>query len=482
MPSSYHRNYADSVSSIYRDMGRAQAEARLQQGQGWQQAIGQIGQTIANIPGQMQEQKQQELRNALTDLQMQEVTGNLERAKRKDAESMGIAELISQATVNGTFDKDAFTTAAAAKGMGHIVPEVIKTFAESERALIDLENAQKSGQVTDAQLAKLQQDYLRPFAIQLWENKFDPTVVNGAFAALRAQGVPEELVTQWEAMKPTDLSLMVQHLLPKREAPEAVTLSEGQVRLSPQTDQYGRPVLGADGQPVMTRQEGNQKPQTLEQQFASATTGAERARIAKLMREEAAAKRAPQAANKPDYQRIETVDEAGNPVIRFMTPEEVRAQGGVKTSPKTTAKASGPATVDAILGEIQTLSEKINTSAGGPMSNLTGAVRRGAAAGNLDNDVSEYLALVEGFIPMVARAVGHTGVLTQQDVDSVRALFPRPGDNAQLSKNKLDRVKRIMQQMQAPDAAPAGRGAGPVGGRASGGPATGGADPLGIRR
>jgi len=476
MPNSYHRNYADSVSSIYRDMGRAQAEARLQQGQGWANAIGNIGQTIANIPGQMQEQKQQELRSALTDLQMQEVRGNLARAKQQDAQTMAIANLVSGATINGQFDKDAFTTAAAAAGMGQIVPEVIKTFADSERALIELEDAQKSGQLTDAKLAELQQSYLRPFALQLWENKFDPTVVNGAFAAMKAQGVPDELLSQWQAMPPEQMSLMVQQLLPRASAPEPVTLSEGQVRLSPQTDQYGRPVMGPDGQPVMTRQEGNAKPTTLEEQLAAAVAsrnGAEVSRIRNEMARAAAATRAPREAAQPQYQRIETVDEAGNPVIQFMTPEEVRGMGGIKTSPKTTAKASGPATVDAILSEIQTLSEKINTSAGGPGANITGAIRRGAASANMDNDVSEYQALVEGFIPMVARAVGHSGVLTQQDVDSVRALFPRPGDNAQLSKNKLDRVKRIMQQMQSPEAAPVGRGAAPAGRASGAGPASG---------
>jgi hypothetical protein len=181
----------------------------------------------------------------------------------------------------------------------------------------------------------------------------------------------------------------------------------------------------------------------------------------------------PRAAQQPTYHRIETVDDSGNPIIQFLTPEEVRRQGGIRTSPKTTAKASGPATVGAILGEIETLSQRINTQGGGPVANVSGQIRRGLAGVNLDNEVSEYKALVEGFIPMVARAVGHTGVLTQADVDSVRALFPKPGDNAQLAKNKLDRVRRLMAAMQTPEGSP--------GGRASGaGKQT--PDPLGIRK
>ncbi len=66
------------------------------------------------------------------------------------------------------------------------------------------------------------------------------------------------------------------------------------------------------------------------------------------------------------------------------------------------------------------------------------------AKAQYDNDVSEYEALVTGMIPMVARAVGHVGVLTQQDVDSVKELFPKITDNKTLAENKLARVKRII--------------------------------------
>lgn len=456
MPSSYHRSYADSVSSIYRDMGRAKAEARLQQGQGWGHAVNQIGQMVANIPGQLQEQQQQKMRSELTALQMDEVRGNLARAKQQDAQTMAIANLVSQSTINGQFDKDAFSTAAAAAGMGQIVPDVVKTFADAERSLLELDNAKRQGTMTDAQLGKLQQDFLRPFALQLWENKFDPTVVNGTFAALRAMDVPEELITQWEAMPPEQMSLMVQQLLPRAQAPEPVTLSEGQVRLSPQTDQYGRPVMGPDGQPVMTRMAGNPKALSLDDQLAAAVAaknGAEVSRLRNEMARNAAATRAPQQAPTPQYQRIETVDAAGNPVIQFMTPEEVRKQGGVMTSPKTTAKASGPATTDAVLGEIKKLSENINTIGGGPVANIVGLFRKGAAALNLDNDVAEYERLVTGFIPIMARSVGHSGVLTQQDVDSTKALFPGVTDNSKLSANLIARVERIMTAMQDPSIA-----------------------------
>lgn len=147
------------------------------------------------------------------------------------------------------------------------------------------------------------------------------------------------------------------------------------------------------------------------------------------------------------FEKIETVDEAGNPIIKYLTPQEVRQMGGVRGQPKTTAKASGPATVQAILAEIDALSQGINQGAADPSTTVTGLMRRGASAVNLDNELAEYEALIQGFTPMIARAVGHTGVLTQQDVESVRALFPKPTDNQALAQAKLARVRRLMEQI-----------------------------------
>jgi hypothetical protein len=178
------------------------------------------------------------------------------------------------------------------------------------------------------------------------------------------------------------------------------------------------------------------------------------------------AMKTPMAKAEPSYQRIETVDGSGNPVIKFLTAEEVRQSGGVPGVPRTVAKAQAPDTVGAVLKQIDLLSQRINTGGMGPQTTVMGLMRRGAAGANMDNDVAEYESLVKGFIPVVARAVGHVGVLTQQDVDSVRELFPKPGDNQQLAQNKLNRVREILSVIQpqashepsaAPDAAaPAG--------------------------
>jgi hypothetical protein len=159
-----------------------------------------------------------------------------------------------------------------------------------------------------------------------------------------------------------------------------------------------------------------------------------------------------------------------NPLLAGKVGAEVLRRGG-KLWPKAAAggaKAGGPNFV-AILSEIDTLSRRINTQGAGPGSNVAGATRRGMAAMNLDNDVAEYESLVLGMIPMVARAVGHTGQLTQQDVDSVRALFPQVGDNETLARNKLARVKSLIgaaagaaPAAAAPAAAPAAGAGGAI--------------------
>jgi hypothetical protein len=103
-----------------------------------------------------------------------------------------------------------------------------------------------------------------------------------------------------------------------------------------------------------------------------------------------------------------------------------------------------------VLGEIDKMSRQINTGAGGlmgPVTTATGMLRRKGAQWNIDNLVNEYESTINGFVPMIARAVGHVGVLTQQDVDSVKGLFPQVTDNQQLAKDKMERVYRILSNV-----------------------------------
>lgn len=57
---SYLSDYGRDVGNIYQQLGEAQANARLRSGQAWSQALGNIGQAVAAIPGQMKQQKDAE--------------------------------------------------------------------------------------------------------------------------------------------------------------------------------------------------------------------------------------------------------------------------------------------------------------------------------------------------------------------------------------------------------------------------------------
>jgi hypothetical protein len=83
------------------------------------------------------------------------------------------------------------------------------------------------------------------------------------------------------------------------------------------------------------------------------------------------------------------------------------------------------------------------------MAKLAGGVERAKAEANYNDDVAEYEALISGFTPLVARALGHSGVLTEQDVQSVRALFPRPGDSKTLRDRKIARLNGLFGEIQS---------------------------------
>jgi len=359
--------------------------------------------------------------------------------KQRAAEAAARAEAEKRRILAGSVDPE-----TGKPNFGQAARETMAIDPAAALALWDRAGAEEKSALL---MQKQKVDDLARVAGSLWTAvaKLPPPERQAAYSEARADVIRRGLVPE-EALDPVfklpalkamvaqamDAQDLFQQIEDVVKPPEPFTLSEGQTRF----DAAGQPLANVP-KPVPPPKE----PEPFTLSPGSVRYDAQGKRIASVPRE-------PSAPAAKSFQRIETVDDAGNPVIQFMTAEEVRAQGGVKTSPKTTAKASGPATVDAILSEIDGLSQQINTSGSGPLANLSGLTRRGMAAGNMDNTVSEYQALVNGFIPMVARAVGHTGVLTQLDVDSVRDLFPKPTDNRTLAASKIDRVRRIMAAMQ----------------------------------
>ena len=155
----------------------------------------------------------------------------------------------------------------------------------------------------------------------------------------------------------------------------------------------------------------------------------------------------------PETIKIQTVDDQGNAVWKIV-PKTAGSE--FAASPTTDQRNREAATGRAapVLKSIADLSERINTGQG-VAAKITGAVERAKAQANLNDDVAEYEAVVSGFTPLLARAVGHTGVLTEQDVQSVRKMLPSPMDSKSVRDRKVARIHTIMGEM-APSAAGVG--------------------------
>lgn len=157
------------------------------------------------------------------------------------------------------------------------------------------------------------------------------------------------------------------------------------------------------------------------------------------------------------YQPREVLGDDGKPTIAnydALTGDHIDTKTGTKiNAPKPVPSAMEQmdsrkfSKAAPVLKGIGELTQRINTQQG-LIAKMSGGVEKIKAQANYNDDVAEYQALVSGFTPMIARALGHTGVLTQQDVDSVKALFPLPGDSKTLRDRKINRMMSIIGELE----------------------------------
>lgn len=102
----------------------------------------------------------------------------------------------------------------------------------------------------------------------------------------------------------------------------------------------------------------------------------------------------------------------------------------------------------AAMGAFDELMQVYDSMGGQPeegiSARLGGMTRRGSAALGYNPEARTYQAGVRGFVPLMARALGHTGVLTELDVARTEALFPGPGDTAEEAAQKRRILEEIM--------------------------------------
>lgn len=98
-----------------------------------------------------------------------------------------------------------------------------------------------------------------------------------------------------------------------------------------------------------------------------------------------------------------------------------------------------------VLADLGSRALSLNKSGeGGFVDRATGSLRRVGGGVGLDPAADLYTTGVRGFVPLIARAVGHVGVLTELDVQRTEDLFPRIGDAENVTREKLARVQRIV--------------------------------------
>jgi hypothetical protein len=144
-----------------------------------------------------------------------------------------------------------------------------------------------------------------------------------------------------------------------------------------------------------------------------------------------------EADKRRQFEASEAAKQRAN--ARYVVDKQM-AGSGKKTDTPTEHNPSR-LTIDAL----DELSERINT-AEGAAARLSGSWKAAQATAGYEDDYNEYEAVLNGAIPLIARRLGHTGVLTQADVDSVKSMFPRPGDNKSLRDRKMTRIRSLMNE------------------------------------
>lgn len=184
----YADTYASNHAAILRDLARSQAEAKLQSGQGWANALGQIGQIAANVPGQLSAEKDAKLQRAAMER-------NLARWAKQDQADTWMSDAMNSAydPKTGTFDKRLLSDALTAVGAAQLVPRAVQVLEESEAATQRLKNYQMEGQINEQNLQAFTLDTLRPLAVGLKESNMDPATVNAALTIVgKFHGPAEE--------------------------------------------------------------------------------------------------------------------------------------------------------------------------------------------------------------------------------------------------------------------------------------------------
>lgn len=477
----YSSDYANAIARIYSDLGRSQAEAKLQSGAAWGNAIQQIGQTVAGIPGQIAQEKSMAQ-------QMKIVEANLARYARQEQDDEWLRSAMNSSVVDGKIDETRLTENLGLLGAAELVPQAVQTIRQSEAALQQLKNAQQQGQINEAELRKMALGYFLPFAQVIKESNFDPGVVNGALAAVGLQAGPEEaesLRAQFAA-DPKTLALMVEQVLVPQQAKP---IEVGGVLLSGD--------MGPDGKPQILFDSRKAERETLQQALDAAIlsgNGKEVSRLRNELLKNKAAERGPDAPAMPSFSRAEVTLSDGTTKIA-----NYNAKTGKYTDVDTGAVLTGigPASAgkgaplsataqDRLTGIQSSLSimPQLEALFPGVESMLGPAEGRGRQMGQkipgvpVNKDFARFDALSATLQNATIKAI--TGAqMSEPEAQRIARQIPMPTDKPEVWRQKFQATMenlRVMEQrileLSGNGGASAGlpRGAGPGGGGAAAAP------------
>lgn len=452
----YLDNYANNVANIYAERARMESQATLQKGAAWANAFQQIGQSVAAIPGQMKQQKAEDARLKSQSLSDDVTKTNLARLRRVEAEDTLLSNVYQQALnpQTGELDEKRFRQIGTEYGLGAGMDEAVKTYYTTKAAKVQLDNLMMSGRATKMELDKANREYLRSFALPAVQSSFNPVVMNGLYTVAKDlhKDEPEVLAAinqeQQSMMNdPLAFAKRMNAIVYPQKTLETTNLGPGAQLIGQAYDESNAPIPGK----TTVLATGAPKPMSVDEQMAEAVrtkNAPEIQRLRGIMGGNAAATRAPEKDSFTS-ERVLTQDGTVAPAIfnsrtgQFYDPQTRQLMpNAMKVSDSGVTALENKGKLAAIVSRMNELSEKINTSEG-VVATAKGAAAQQAAKVNLDNDVAEYEALVSVYTPIVARANGHTGVLTQIDVDSTKAGFPGPRDSKSLRDRKVDIMTTI---------------------------------------
>lgn len=254
---SYISDYGNSVANIYQNLGDAQARARLQQGQGWANALGQIGQSVAAIPGQLQQQKAQDLQQKLSTAQLADIKAQTDERTRATQRAKDYADALktlipqySKQTTDGSIETDdqAISTGLAKSGFA---PEAQKWISESASTREKFANLRKLND-EHTQFTKVNQDKQSDLLADIARGVKSPTefvtavahgVTHGSIDMKTAQAFVDQATSApdaWQQLRDNIInqapSTRQEQAARRAELAKPFDLSEGQSRYITEPD------------------------------------------------------------------------------------------------------------------------------------------------------------------------------------------------------------------------------------------------------